>query len=331
MAGVRDGERGLARRRRRCSRSPRRRWPWALGAVAANHAVAHRRRPLAALALARQQLDAPAGARGGAARDRDHDRRRSRSGGDARRARPARRARRAGDLLLHRRAGARPPCPVPRDRRAAATACRTTAIATRTASRCSGRKAMAREIAAAQATLADITGERAALLPRPGRAAQSVPRAGAAAPRPAARQLDPARLRHRAARADRRAGAPRARPRRRRHPARCTTATRRAPTTARRSSSPCCRRCWRAPQPLGLRRGDAARGVAARSAATTPRRRPKPRERIAMSSADAALDWRALVDGGERARISAPAASPGTSRAASCAGIRSSAISSRAA
>ena len=100
------------------------------------------------------------------------------------------------------------------------------------ASRCSGRAAMAREIGAAQAPLADITGERAALLPRPGRPAQSLPRAGAAAARPAAGELDAARLRHRAARAGRRAGAPLRRPGAPATSCCCTTATRRAPTTA---------------------------------------------------------------------------------------------------
>ena len=52
---------------------------------------------------------------------------------------------------------------------------------------------------------------------------------------------------------------------------------------------------------LGLVAGDARRSVAATRAATTPRRRPSRSERIAMSSADAAVEFRALVDGGERA------------------------------
>ena len=140
VAGVRDRERGLARGRRPVR--DRRAGVVAVGGGRDRRQSrrADRRRPLAALALARQQLDPLAGARGGAARDRDHHRRRARSGGDARRPRPARRARREGDLLLHRRRGACPPCPVPRDRRGAATACRTTAIATRIASRCSGRR-----------------------------------------------------------------------------------------------------------------------------------------------------------------------------------------------
>ena len=208
VAGVRNRLRGLARRRRR--RRARRARGVAMGARRDRRQPcgAHRRRPLAAFALARPQLDTPAARRDRAPRDRDHDRRRSRSGGDAGRARPARRARRARDLLLHRRPRARARGPVPRDRRARPQ-------------RAEPQRSPPAHVLAARPERDAARDRRrpgddrrhrrrgAALLPRSRRAAQSVPRAGAAPTRPAARELDPARLRHGAARRTGRARAPR--------------------------------------------------------------------------------------------------------------------------
>ena len=219
-------------------------WPWALGAVAANHVAltAGGLWPRSRW-LGSNWTRLPARRRG-AARDRDHHRRRPRSGGDAGRPRPARRARRAGDLLLHRRSAARAHPALCREivrARPQRAEPQRSPLASLLAARAEGDGARDRR----RAGVARRHHRRgAALLPRSRRAAQSVPRAGAAAPRPAARQLDAARLRHRAARSGRRAGAPRARPRR---PATSCSLhdgnaarDRRRP---RRCSSPCCRRC----------------------------------------------------------------------------------------
>ena len=106
-----------------------------------------------------------------------------------------------------------------------------------------GPRGLAREIGAAQARLADLVGVAPRFFRAPAGPAQSLARAGARAARARAGELDPARLRHGPARAGARAGAALRRPGRRRHPA----AARRQRGADRRPGSrwcsPSCRRC----------------------------------------------------------------------------------------
>ena len=237
-AQPRRGRRCVTRQRRPGTPAPAARdrragaWPWALGAVAANHAV------LTAAGLWPRsrwlgrnwtRLPAHAAARREIAITIDD--------GPDPEVTPA-----VLDLLdAHgaratffciAAARARAPGAVPRDRRAAATACRTTATATRTTSRCSGRAAMAREIARAQASLADITGERrASFARRPGLRnpflAPVLQRLGLQLVSWTRRGFDTVRREP-----ARRAGAARRAAWRPATSCCCTTATRRAPTTA---------------------------------------------------------------------------------------------------
>ena len=139
-----------------------------------------------------------------ARRGRDDDRRRPRPEVTPRGARPARRARRAARPSSASPRSARAhPGSVPRDRAPRPQRAEPQRRATRTASRCSARAASrARSAPRRRARRHHRRG--AALLPRAGRPAQPAAGAGAAAPRPAAGELDAARLRHRA-RATRRA------------------------------------------------------------------------------------------------------------------------------
>ena len=200
-ARLRQGQCRGARRRRR--RGAARAGRLALGARRGRRQPpgADRRRALAALALARPQLDPPARGGGGAAGDRDHDRRRARPGGHAGRARPARRAPGARDLLR------RSPRPRPRHPALCREIVRRGHSVQNHSDRHShafsllGPRGLAREIGAAQARLADLVGVAPRFFRAPGGPAQSLARAGARAARPGAGELDPARLRHGPARA----------------------------------------------------------------------------------------------------------------------------------
>ena len=217
---------------------------------------------------------------------------------------------------------ARPSGAVPRDRRAAATASRTTAIAISHRFSLLGPRAMAREIAAAQASLADITGDA----PRFFRAPAGLRNPFLA---PVLQRLDLQlvswtrrgfdTVRRRSGTGAGAAG-----------PAASAPATSCCCTTATRARDRAGRPVVLAVLPALLERVRTA-GL---SPVTLPARPVGRARRGAAWQHERSAAGARLARpgrGGERAVPARRAASPGTSRAASCAGIRCSATCSRTA
>ena len=152
---------------------------------------------LAAQPAAGSELDAPAGCGGRGRGSRDHHRRRAGSRGHAARAGTARGTRRRAPASSASASSAARHPELVREIVRRGHAVENHSLQHRYDFALLGPRGYEAEIGAAQHTLARARGQRAAFLPRAGGPAQSLPRPGACAPRPAARELDAARLRYR--------------------------------------------------------------------------------------------------------------------------------------